>query len=110
MAHFDSFFSKNNIDISYTGNPPTSKEEYETRIKFPEGVTPPTWEEVQAGTALEECQYTRLLEYHGGERGGWHLELEKLWDDIDAGKFGEAAKTGQFYTYVKSIKEKHPKP
>ena len=39
-----------------------------------------------------------------------NIELEKLWDDIDAGKFGEAAKTGQFYTYVKSIKEKHPKP
>ena len=38
------------------------------------------------------------------------LELEKLWDDIDAGKFGETAKTGKFYTDVKAIKEKYPKP
>ena len=111
MAHFDSFFSKNNIDISYTGNPPTSKEEYESRIKFEDGVTRPTWEEIQAGTALEECRSKRLDEYVGGvENGGLHLELEKLWDDIDAGKFGETAKTGKFYTDVKAIKEKYPKP
>ena len=111
MALFDEYLASINKVPSYTGNPPTSKEEYESRIKFEDGVTRPTWEEIQAGTALEECRSKRLDEYVGGvENGGLHLELEKLWDDIDAGKFGEAAKTGQFYTYVKSIKEKHPKP
>ncbi len=111
MAHFDEYLDSINKTPSYTGNPPTSKEEYESRIKFEDGVTPPTWEEVQAGTALEECRSKRLDEYVGGvENGGLHLELEKLWDDIDPGKFGETAKTGKFYTDVKAIKEKYPKP
>tara|TARA_B100002019_G_scaffold288891_1_gene303422 strand:- start:842 stop:1177 length:336 start_codon:yes stop_codon:yes gene_type:complete len=111
MAHFDEYLSKIGKDAIYTGNPPTSKEDYEARIQFPDGVTRPTWEEVQAGTALEECRDKRLNEYLGGQHhGGLHVELEKLWDDIDAGKFGEAAKTGKFYTDVKTIKEKYPKP
>ena len=111
MAHFDEYLSKIGKDPIYTGNPPTSKEDYEARIKFSDGITPPTWEEVQAGTKLEECRDNRLWEYQGGQHhGGLHVELERLWDDIDAGKFGEAAKTGKFYTDVKAIKEKYPKP
>ena len=111
MAYFDNYLDSINKTPSYTGNPPTDKEDYETRIKFAEGVTPPTWEEVQAGTALEECRDKRFKEYVGGEHhGGLHTELEKLWDDIDAGKFGEDAKTGKFYTDVKNIKAKYPKP
>ena len=111
MAHFDEYLSKIGKDPIYTGNPPTSKEDYEARIKFPDGITPPTWEEVQAGTKLEECRDNRLWEYQGGQHhGGLHVELERLWDDIDAGKFGEAAKTGKFYTDVKTIKNKFPKP
>ena len=108
-ANFDTFFANKNIDIRYTGNPPTTKEDYDSRIVFPNN-DKVSWEEVEAGVALTKCQKERLEDYHGGPRGGWHIQLEKLWDDIDAGKFGETAKTGQFYTYVKNIKEKHPKP
>ena len=38
------------------------------------------------------------------------FQLEKLYDDIDAGLFGEEAKTGQFYLYIKGIKDSIPKP
>jgi hypothetical protein len=38
-----------------------------------------------------------------------HHQLDCLYNDIDAGLFGEAAKTGQFYEYVNSIKLNYPK-
>ena len=37
-------------------------------------------------------------------------QLEKLYDDVDAGLFGEAAKTGEFYNLIKGIKDSIPKP
>ena len=36
-------------------------------------------------------------------------QLDLLWHDIDDGKFGADAKTGQWYTSIKAIKEKHAK-
>jgi hypothetical protein len=45
----------------------------------------------------------RMSEYSIAE------QLNLLVDDIQAGHFGEAAKTGQFMNYVRSIKERHPK-
>jgi hypothetical protein len=54
------------------------------------------------------------------ELNGWRNErqnlyviatqLEKLYDDVDAGLFGEAAKTGEFYNFIKGIKDSIPKP
>ena len=38
---------------------------------------------------------------------GWQLNY--LYDDVKAGLFGEAAKTGQFATFLESIKDKYPK-
>lgn len=46
----------------------------------------------------------RMLAYHVGE------QLNFLYDDIQAGLFGEEAKTGQFAQYVKRIKNEFPKP
>lgn len=37
------------------------------------------------------------------------LQLDKLWHDIDDGKFGADAKTGSFYASIKAIKDAHPK-
>ena len=37
------------------------------------------------------------------------LQLDKLWHDIDDGKFGADAKTGSFYVSIKAIKDAHPK-
>ena len=36
-------------------------------------------------------------------------QLDLLWHDIDDGKFGAEAKTGQWYTSIKTIKEDHAK-
>ena len=40
---------------------------------------------------------------------GIATELDLLWHDIDDGKFGADAKTGGFYTAIKSLKDKYPK-
>ena len=37
-------------------------------------------------------------------------QLDKLYHDIDAGKFGETAKTGEWYLAIKAVKDKYPKP
>jgi hypothetical protein len=39
-----------------------------------------------------------------------HIEeqLDKLYHDIDSGKFGDTAKTGQFYLARKAVKDKFP--
>jgi hypothetical protein len=39
-----------------------------------------------------------------------HHELNLLWDDINDGRFGEAAKAGKFFQYVDSIRQAIPKP
>lgn len=36
-------------------------------------------------------------------------QLDLLFKDIDAGLFGESAKTGQFYQAIKSVKDQFPK-
>ena len=35
-------------------------------------------------------------------------QLDNLYHDIDSGKFGETAKTGQFYLSRKAVKDKYP--
>ena len=40
---------------------------------------------------------------------GIATELDLLWHDIDDGKFGDSAKTGQFYLSRKAVKDKYPK-
>ncbi len=36
-------------------------------------------------------------------------QLDNLYHDIDSGKFGNDAKTGDFYTGRKAVKDKYPK-
>jgi len=35
-------------------------------------------------------------------------QLDKLWHDIDNGLLGAQAKTGDFYTSIKAVKDAHP--
>ncbi len=35
-------------------------------------------------------------------------QLDKLYHDIDSGKFGDTAKTGEFYLARKAVKDKFP--
>ena len=48
-----------------------------------------------------------------GKRKGYYpmmyKQLDLLWHDIDAGKFGNDAKTGSFYLSRKAVKDKYPK-
>tara|TARA_R100000734_G_C3297035_1_gene88083 strand:- start:86 stop:364 length:279 start_codon:yes stop_codon:yes gene_type:complete len=37
-------------------------------------------------------------------------QLDQLFRDITAGKFGEDAKTGEWYIAIKAVKEGNPKP
>ena len=36
-------------------------------------------------------------------------QLDLLWHDIDSGKFGDTAKTGEWYKDVKAVKERFTK-
>ena len=36
-------------------------------------------------------------------------QLDKLYHDIDSGKFGDTAKTGALYLARKAVKDKYPK-
>lgn len=46
------------------------------------------------------------------KRAEWYAalneQLDKLYHDIDSGKFGDTAKTGQFYLARKAVKDKFP--
>lgn len=42
--------------------------------------------------------------------GAIEPQLNMLFDDIEAGKFGENAKTGIWYLYIKNIKDSIEKP
>ena len=54
---------------------------------------------------ISEYSNNRISEYnHYGH------QLDKLYDDIKAGKFGEDAKTGSWYLWIKGIKDANPKP
>ena len=54
---------------------------------------------------LTEWSNKRITAYNN-----WPHQLNMLFDDIESGKFGEDAKTGSWYTWVKGIKESNPKP
>ena len=42
--------------------------------------------------------------------GSFGEQLDKLYHDINAGKFGEDAKTGDWYVGISSVKTNFPKP
>ena len=54
--------------------------------------------------AEEELLYTRRFGY-----GDVAVQLDKLWHDINDGKFGDSAKTGTWYTHIKSVKDSNSK-
>lgn len=72
----------------------------------------PTRTEVDAKLAEQKAAWeaqsyarNRFVEYP-------YLEVQfgMLYDDIEAGKFGEDAKTGKWFTAMKAVKDKYPKP
>lgn len=39
----------------------------------------------------------------------WQEQLDKLYHDINDGKFGDTAKTGSWYTHIKAVKDANSK-
>ena len=74
-----------NYQAGYTGNVPSSEEEYDAWLaKFPNVFdgTPPSWSEVETKMAEEVVCRNRAAAYPD-----WSLQLEKIYDDgIDAWK------------------------
>ena len=59
---------------------------------------------VQKTWAEEECCYTELRQ---AEYPSIRDQLDMLWHAVDS---GEDLKQSLFYTRIKAIKDKHPKP
>lgn len=56
-------------------------------------------EEVNGHVWRRRAEYEQIAE-----------QLDMLFKDIDAGLFGEPAKTGAFYAHIKAIKDAYPVP
>jgi len=67
--------------------------------------TPPPAEIVEKMHQLNGYSHARANEYQIITE-----QLDMLFKDIDAGLFGENAKTGTWYTHIKTIKDANPKP
>ena len=67
----------------------------------------------EAASAVEKAatQYIRNREYEGTKTYPELSEqLDQLFRDVTAGKFGADAQTGEWYTTIKEVKDTNPKP
>ena len=107
MANFDNIMNTYDKYIDgYSGNPPTTEEEYDAwKEKFP-AVFPevsdfPAWSDVKSKLDDEVVREKRLWLYpEVGE------QFDLLWHAIDKGKVD---KTSDFYKTLKKVKDDNPK-
>jgi len=96
MATFDRIVQKSSNFKGYTGNPPTTEEEYNDLDCWTDPSTKPTWAEVSADMALEDTRSSRKNEY------------PSIGDQLDmiyhAGLGGD-----EFQAAIKAVKDKYPK-
>ena len=67
----------------------------------------------EAASVVEKAatQYIRNRQYEGTKTYPQVTEqLDQLFRDITAGKFGNDAKTGEWYIAIKEVKDTNPKP
>ena len=73
-----------------------------------------TWrdaQEIQAAKELAAEKYKADRKLNGTKRyPNLSEQLDQLFRDVAAGKFGEDAKTGEWYTTIKEVKDTYPKP
>jgi len=97
MATFDNVVGNTANFKGYTGNPPTTEEEYNDLDCWTDPSTKPTWAEVSADMALEDTRSSRKNEY------------PSIGDQLDmiyhAGLGGD-----EFQAAIKAVKDAHPKP
>ena len=102
MANFDDvMYTYEKYKAGYTGNPPTTEEEYEAWIvKFPDTYdgTHPDWSEIGPKVVLEDVRRQRAEAYPP-----WQEQLEMQFDD-------KANGTTTWDDAVNAIKTKYPKP
>jgi hypothetical protein len=61
----------------------------------------------RAVPAEPQLDYAFTRHHNYGSLGS---QLDLLYKDIQAGLFGDPAKTGQFATYILAVKQQYPKP
>ena len=67
----------------------------------------------EAASVVEKAatQYIRNRQYEGTKTYPDIVDqLDQLFRDITAGKFGNDAKTGEWYIAIKEVKDTNPKP
>ena len=67
----------------------------------------------EAASVVEKAatQYIRNRQYEGAKTYPELPEqLDQLFRDVAAGKFGADAQTGEWYTAIKEVKDTNPKP
>ena len=68
-------------------------------------------EEVKAAADLAAHKYKNDRQFNGSKTYPNIAEqLDQLFRDVDAGKFGADAKTGEWYLAIKQVKDTNPKP
>mgnify|MGYP001263899829 FL=1 len=68
-------------------------------------------EEIKAAADLAAHKYKNDRQFNGSKTYPNITEqLDQLFRDVDAGKFGADAKTGEWYIAIKEVKDSNPKP
>jgi len=70
----------------------------------------PTQEEIIAMIAVMEAEEALVAYKTERDYGPIPDQLDKLYHDIDTGKFGADAKTGDWFLGCQAVKTAHPKP
>jgi|TARA_B100000085_G_C18318155_1_gene421152 hypothetical protein len=83
-------------------------------VKVPFTAEQEAWrdaQEIQAAKDLAAEKYKADRKLNGTKRyPNLSEQLDQLFRDVAAGKFGEDAKTGEWYTTIKEVKDTYPKP
>lgn len=82
-----------------------------TQYNDPDGNSEPTKEEIDTEVDRMQNLYA-FYEYSRNRKQNYKNisdQLDLLYQDINSGLFGDSAKTGSWFTHVKSIKDEFPK-
>lgn len=109
LRFIDTHASEDQAEVNPATGDPYNEYSYE-QVKSILDAAGITWAAIQAEHIENVAEYNdaagkrqRVLEYPD-----WRDQLDMLYKDIDAGKLGEAAKTSDFYTTIKEIKDRNP--
>ena len=99
---------RGNVDIS---NPGIDDSGAYIRLWNVSGLDKPSDEQIAtyetAGNTREALNL--VLKTRKREYLSWNEQLDKLYHDVNDGKFGDTAKTGSWYTHIKAVKDANSK-